>query len=109
MYVRGHPFTCGTRAMDGNEAAHDAAAVARLREAGALILGTANLHELAYGVTSANGHFGHVQNPAAPGHIPGGSSGGSGAAVAAGIVAIGVGTDTGGSIRITSACCGVTG
>jgi aspartyl-tRNA(Asn)/glutamyl-tRNA(Gln) amidotransferase subunit A len=109
MYVRGHPFTCGTRAMDGKEAARDATAVARLREAGALIVGTANLHELAYGVTSANAHFGHVQNPTAPGHIPGGSSGGSGAAVAAGIAAIGVGTDTGGSIRIPAACCGVTG
>jgi Asp-tRNA(Asn)/Glu-tRNA(Gln) amidotransferase A subunit family amidase len=109
MSVRGHPFTCGTRAMDGKTAARDATAVARLREAGALIMGTANLHELAYGVTSANAHFGHVQNPTAPGHIPGGSSGGSGAAVAGGLAAIGVGTDTGGSIRIPAACCGITG
>jgi len=74
-----------------------------------LIVGTANLHELAYGVTSANMHFGLVQNPTAPGHIPGGSSGGSGAAVAAGLAAIGVGTDTGGSIRIPAACCGIVG
>jgi aspartyl-tRNA(Asn)/glutamyl-tRNA(Gln) amidotransferase subunit A len=109
MYVRGHPFTCGTRAMDGKEATRDAAAVARLREAGALILGTANLHELAYGVTSANPHFKPVQNPIAPEHIPGGSSGGSGALAAAGIAPITVGTDTGGSIRIPAACCGVAG
>jgi aspartyl-tRNA(Asn)/glutamyl-tRNA(Gln) amidotransferase subunit A len=109
MHVQGYPFTCGTKAMDGKEAKADAVSVAKLRGAGALILGTMNLHELAYGVTSANGHFGPVQNPTAPGHIPGGSSGGSGAAVAAGIVAIGVGTDTGGSIRIPAACCGITG
>jgi aspartyl-tRNA(Asn)/glutamyl-tRNA(Gln) amidotransferase subunit A len=109
MHVRGHPFTCGTRAMDGKVATRDAAAVAALREAGALILGTANLHELAYGVTSANPHFKHVQNPIAPGHIPGGSSGGSGAIIAAGIAPITVGTDTGGSIRIPAACCAVTG
>jgi aspartyl-tRNA(Asn)/glutamyl-tRNA(Gln) amidotransferase subunit A len=109
MHVRGHPFTCGTRAMDGKESSRDAAVIAKLRAAGALIVGTTNLHELAYGVTSANPHFGHVQNPTAPGHIPGGSSGGSGAAVAAGLAAIGVGTDTGGSIRIPAACCGITG
>jgi Asp-tRNA(Asn)/Glu-tRNA(Gln) amidotransferase A subunit family amidase len=60
-------------------------------------------------VNSANQHFGAVQNPTAPGHVPGGSSGGSGAAVAAGLAAIGVGTDTGGSIRIPAACCGVVG
>ena len=109
MHVRGYPFTCGTRAMDGKESQRDATVVSRLKEAGALILGTANLHELAYGVTSANLHFGAVQNPTAPGHVPGGSSGGSGAAVAAGLAAIGVGTDTGGSIRIPAACCGITG
>jgi Asp-tRNA(Asn)/Glu-tRNA(Gln) amidotransferase A subunit family amidase len=109
MYVRGYPFTCGTRAMDAKEAQTDAAAVARLKDAGALIVGTANLHELAYGVTSANAHFGVVQNPTVAGYVPGGSSGGSGAAVAAGLAAIGVGTDTGGSIRIPAACCGVVG
>jgi aspartyl-tRNA(Asn)/glutamyl-tRNA(Gln) amidotransferase subunit A len=109
MYVKGYPFTCGTKAMDGREADHDAEVVTRLRAAGALVIGTTNLHELAYGVTSANVHFGHVGNPAAPGHLPGGSSGGSGAAVAAGLATIGVGTDTGGSIRIPAACCGVVG
>ncbi len=109
MHVKGYPFTCGTKAMDGVEATEDAEVVARLRAAGALIIGTANLHELAYGVTSANMHFGHVVNPRAPGHVPGGSSGGSGAAVAAGLATIAVGTDTGGSIRIPAACCGVVG
>jgi aspartyl-tRNA(Asn)/glutamyl-tRNA(Gln) amidotransferase subunit A len=109
MYVRGYPRTCGTRALDPVEAARDAEVVARLRNAGALIVGLANLHEIAYGVTSANVHFGHVGNPAAPGHLPGGSSGGSGAAAAAGLAAIAVGTDTGGSIRVPAACCGVVG
>lgn len=109
MYVAGHPFTCGTKAMPGDVADSDAMCVANLRGAGALILGTTNLHELAYGVTSANVHFGHVVNPIAPGHIPGGSSGGSGAAVAGGLAVMGIGTDTGGSIRIPAACCGVVG
>lgn len=109
MHVRGYPFTCGTKALPGDESTSDAQVVAKLRGAGALVVGTTNLHELAYGVTSANPHFGHVANPAAPGHIPGGSSGGSGAAVAAGLSAIAVGTDTGGSIRIPAACCGVVG
>jgi aspartyl-tRNA(Asn)/glutamyl-tRNA(Gln) amidotransferase subunit A len=109
MGVRGYPRTCGTKAIDAVEAERDAEVVARLRAAGALIVGMANLHELAYGVTSANLHFGHVGNPSAPGHVPGGSSGGSGAAVAAGLAALAVGTDTGGSIRIPAACCGVVG
>jgi len=109
MHVKGYPFTCGTKALPGDESTSDAQVVAKLRAAGALIVGTTNLHELAYGVTSANAHFGHVANPAAPGHIPGGSSGGSGAAVAAGLSAIAVGTDTGGSIRIPAACCGIVG
>jgi aspartyl-tRNA(Asn)/glutamyl-tRNA(Gln) amidotransferase subunit A len=109
MPVAGYPMTCGTRAIGALERQHDADVVARLRAAGAIIMGTANLHELAYGVTSANPHFGHVDNPAAPGHVPGGSSGGSAAAVAAGLATIGVGTDTGGSIRIPAACCGIVG
>ena len=109
MYVRGHPLTCGTRATEGRTADRDAEVVGKLRAAGALIVGTTNLHELAYGVTSANAHFGHVVNPAAPGHLPGGSSGGSGAAVAAGLATIAVGTDTGGSIRVPAACCGIVG
>ncbi|HZP88659.1 MAG TPA: amidase, partial [Burkholderiales bacterium] len=104
MYVKGHPLTCGTKAMPGDIADSDAQVVANLRAAGAVILGTTNLHELAYGVTSANVHFGPVVNPVAPGHLPGGSSGGSGASVAGGLATIAVGTDTGGSIRIPAAC-----
>ncbi len=109
MQVRGYPTTCGTKAIEPHEGDRDAEAVARLRAAGALVIGMTNLHELAYGVTSANVHFGAVNNPAAPGHLPGGSSGGSSAAVAAGLATIGVGTDTGGSIRVPAACCGVVG
>ena len=109
MHVKGYPLTCGTRATEGKESARDAEVIGKLRQAGALVIGTTNLHELAYGVTSANEHFGAVQNPTSPGHVPGGSSGGSGAAVAAGLAAIGVGTDTGGSIRIPAACCAVAG
>ena len=107
--VKGYPFTCGTKAMPGEEAVSDAEVVAKLRAAGALIIGTTNLHELAYGVTSANAHFGHVVNPIAPSHVPGGSSGGSASAVAAGLATLAVGTDTGGSIRIPAACCGIVG
>jgi len=109
MHVKGYPLTCGTKALPGDESQSDAEVVAKLRAAGALIVGTTNLHELAYGVTSANGHFGHVANPIAPGRVPGGSSGGSASAVAAGLAAIAVGTDTGGSIRIPAACCGIVG
>jgi aspartyl-tRNA(Asn)/glutamyl-tRNA(Gln) amidotransferase subunit A len=109
MSVRGYPLTAGTRAIEPRIQERDATVVARLRAAGALIVGTTNLHELAFGVTSANPHFGHVQNPRYPGHIPGGSSGGSAAAVAAGLAAIAVGSCTGGSIRQPAACCGIVG
>jgi aspartyl-tRNA(Asn)/glutamyl-tRNA(Gln) amidotransferase subunit A len=80
-----------------------------LRAAGALIVGTTNLHELAFGINSANPHFGQVHNPRYPGYIPGGSSGGSAAAVAAALAAIAVGSCTGGSIRQPAACCGIVG
>jgi Asp-tRNA(Asn)/Glu-tRNA(Gln) amidotransferase A subunit family amidase len=109
MSVRGYPLTAGTRAIEGKIQERDALVVARLRAAGALIVGTTNLHELAFGINSANPHFGHVQNPRYPGYIPGGSSGGSAAAVAAELVAIGVGSCTGGSIRLPAACCGIVG
>jgi Asp-tRNA(Asn)/Glu-tRNA(Gln) amidotransferase A subunit family amidase len=109
MPVRGYPMTLGTRACAAVMADHDAAVVARLRASGAVIFGLANLHELAYGVTSANPHFGAVVNPKFPQQLPGGSSGGSAAIVAAGIAPLAVGTDTGGSIRIPAACCGIAG
>ena len=81
----------------------------RIRAAGGVILGTANLHELAFGATSANETFGAVVNPAAPDRIPGGSSGGSGAAVAADLCIAAIGTDTGGSVRLPASLCGVSG
>ena len=87
----------------------DAEVVTRLYEAGAVSVGKTNLHELAYGATSQSVHFGPVLNPRDPECIPGGSSGGSAAVVAAGILALTTGTDTGGSIRIPSSYCGVVG
>jgi aspartyl-tRNA(Asn)/glutamyl-tRNA(Gln) amidotransferase subunit A len=87
----------------------DAFAVARLEAAGAVMAGKLNMHELAYGITSANPHFGAVANPWNAKYSPGGSSGGSGAAVAAGLVYTALGTDTGGSIRIPASFCGTVG
>jgi aspartyl-tRNA(Asn)/glutamyl-tRNA(Gln) amidotransferase subunit A len=87
----------------------DATAVARLRRAGAIAIGRTNMHELADGVTSENPHFGPVHNPWRRGLHPGGSSGGSAVAVAAGIVPFALGTDTGGSVRIPAALTGVIG
>lgn len=89
--------------------AADAQVVARLRQAGAVILGRTNLHELADGVTSANPWRGPVLHPLRPDHHPGGSSGGSAVAVAAGCVPVALGTDTGGSVRIPASLCGVVG
>src|SRR5213078_3854111 len=80
-----------------------------LEAAGAVLMGKLNMHELAYGITSANPHFGPVRNPWNTAHIPGGSSGGSGAAVAAGFVFAAMGSDTGGSIRIPASFCGTVG
>jgi aspartyl-tRNA(Asn)/glutamyl-tRNA(Gln) amidotransferase subunit A len=86
-----------------------AEAVLRLEASGYANVGKTNLHEFAYGTTSENPHFGNVPNPIAPGRIAGGSSGGSAAALAAGLVDAALGSDTGGSIRIPAACCGVVG
>jgi aspartyl-tRNA(Asn)/glutamyl-tRNA(Gln) amidotransferase subunit A len=86
-----------------------AEAVRLLEDAGYANVGKTNLHEFAYGTSSENEHFGTVPNPVAPGRIAGGSSGGSAAALAAGLADVALGTDTGGSIRIPAACCGVTG
>jgi aspartyl-tRNA(Asn)/glutamyl-tRNA(Gln) amidotransferase subunit A len=86
-----------------------AEAVRRLEEAGYADVGKANLHEFAYGVTSVNPHYGTVPNPVAPGRIAGGSSGGSAAALGAGLANAALGTDSGGSIRIPAAFCGVVG
>jgi aspartyl-tRNA(Asn)/glutamyl-tRNA(Gln) amidotransferase subunit A len=86
-----------------------AAAVDKLETAGAVIIGKTNLHELAYGITSNNPHYGPVRNPHDTARVPGGSSGGSGAAVVAGIVPVALGSDTGGSIRIPASFCGCVG
>ena len=109
MLVKGAPLTAGSRASDDALATRDAEVVARIRASGAAIVGLTSLHEYAYGITSDNPRFGRVVNPAAPDRIPGGSSGGSAAAIAAGIVRAAVGTDTAGSIRIPAACCGIVG
>ena len=109
MLVEGMPLSGGGKAMGRPVARRDAQVIARMKRAGAIVVGLTNLHEFAYGITSDNAHFGRVVNPAAPARIPGGSSGGSGAAVAAGIVRHATGTDTGGSIRVPAACCGVVG
>ncbi len=107
--MTGLPTTAGAAIRRDHRAAETATAVRRLQDAGAIIIGKTNLHEFAFGVTSVNPHFGAVGNPANPEHVAGGSSGGSGAAVAAGSCAAALGTDTGGSIRIPAALCGIVG
>ena len=107
--VAGMERTCGSRIMAGETAKRDATSVARLRAAGAIILGTLNLHEFAYGPTGINPHHGTARNPWNPERVCGGSSSGSGCAVAASLAAAALGTDTGGSIRIPASLCGVVG
>lgn len=101
--------TAGSTIMADRVPAEDAEAVARLKAAGAVILGKLNMHEFAYGATGVNPHYGATRNPWDPTRISGGSSSGSGAAVATGMTLGALGTDTGGSIRIPSALCGITG
>jgi aspartyl-tRNA(Asn)/glutamyl-tRNA(Gln) amidotransferase subunit A len=108
--VAGTPTTAGSRFL-AEPARHDSTAVARLRAAGAILLGKLNLHEFAYGPEGLNPHHGSPWNPwdPVPHRLPGGSSSGSGVAVAAGLTPAALGTDTGGSIRIPAACCGTVG
>ena len=101
--------TYGSAVFSDHVPSRSAEAVVRLENAGWVNAGKANLHEFAYGVTSQNLHYGVVPNPAHPGLTAGGSSGGSAAALALGLVEGALGTDTGGSIRIPAACCGVVG
>ena len=101
--------TCGSALFADYAPGYDAAVVEKLREAGAVLVGKTNMHELAYGITSNNPHFGPVRNPWAPERIPGGSSGGSAAAAAKGMAFMAMGSDTGGSIRIPASYCGVVG
>jgi Asp-tRNA(Asn)/Glu-tRNA(Gln) amidotransferase A subunit family amidase len=105
------PFTTtgGCPAMRDYRPTADAPPVARLKAAGARVIGKTNLHELAFGISSNNAHFGAVGNPFDPKRIAGGSSGGSAAAVALGIVPFALGSDTGGSVRVPAAICGVVG
>jgi aspartyl-tRNA(Asn)/glutamyl-tRNA(Gln) amidotransferase subunit A len=109
VYTKGVRTTGGSKILKDFVPDHDADIAINLDKAGAVLVGKTNLHEFAYGITSTNPHFGAVRNPWDTERIPGGSSGGSGAALAAGIVPMATGTDTGGSIRIPASFCGVTG
>ncbi len=101
--------TAASRVRIGHRALKDARVVAHLRAAGAVFVGKTNLHEFAFGVTNEDSAFGPAHNPHDPSRSPGGSSGGSAAAVATGMSVASVGTDTGGSIRIPAAACGIVG
>ncbi|MEW5939902.1 MAG: amidase [Chloroflexota bacterium] len=104
-----YPTTVGTAFLGKSPAAEDATVVARVRAAGALLIGKANMHEIGIGVTGLNAHHGTTRNPYNPAHYTGGSSSGPATAVAAGLCPIAIGADGGGSIRIPSAFCGVVG
>src|SRR6266536_3405737 len=101
--------TYGSAIFTEHVPARTAEIVTRLEQSGYTNVGKTNLHEFAYATTSENPHFGTVPNPIAPGRIAGGSSGGSAAALALGLVDMALGSDSGGSIRIPAACCGVVG
>ena len=109
VYTKGVRTTGGSKIFENFVPDHDADIAINLDNAGSVMVGKTNLHEFAYGITSTNPHFGAVRNPWDTDRIPGGSSGGSAAAVAAGVLAMATGTDTGGSIRIPASFCGVTG
>ncbi len=108
-HVAGTPNTSGSRIYHDFVPACDGAAAARLKEAGAILMGKLNLHQFAFGITGRNSDYGDTRNPWDPARMTGGSSGGSGSAAAAGQCAIALGTDTGGSIRVPSALCGLSG
>jgi Asp-tRNA(Asn)/Glu-tRNA(Gln) amidotransferase A subunit family amidase len=109
VWMKGYPTTGGTRFIGGDPAQKDATVVARMRAAGALLIGKTNMHEFGLGVTGINPHFGPARNPFNPGHITGGSSSGTAAAVGAGFGPVGLGADGGGSIRIPAGLCGLVG
>ena len=109
IYTKGIRTTAGSTLFRGFQPGFDAAVVERLREAGAVMLGKTGTHEIAYGITSDNPHFGTIHNPWDAARSPGGSSGGSGCAVASGMAMAALGTDTGGSIRIPACWCGIVG
>lgn len=107
--VAGVPLTAGVQAFEDATPGRHAPAVSRLLDAGATLVGKTNMDELAYGPTGETGGFGPTRNPQNTAHVAGGSSAGSGAAVAAGVVDAALGTDTGGSVRIPASFCGVVG
>ncbi len=109
IYTKDVRTTAGSKILRDFIPTQDADIAKQLRDAGAVLLGKTNLHEFAYGVTTNNPHFGPTRNPWDPERIPGGSSGGSATAVAAGLCYGSIGTDTGGSIRIPASLCGVVG
>jgi indoleacetamide hydrolase len=109
IHVAGFPNTAGTLALKDFRPKSHAPIVAKLVGAGAIVLGKNNMHELAFGITNNNGAFGPARNPYDPKRIPGGSSGGTGVAIAARMAAVGLGSDTGGSVRIPAALNGIAG
>jgi aspartyl-tRNA(Asn)/glutamyl-tRNA(Gln) amidotransferase subunit A len=109
MWIKGVRTTSGSKIFADFVPDQDAPVVEKLAEAGTVMVGKAGLHELAYGITSDNPHFGTIRNPRNPDRSPGGSSGGSAVAVATGMAFIATGTDTGGSIRVPASFCGVVG